>query len=79
MPSVRPFDLDRKNCLFSESVKGVSSSANLHLLIETAKANGLELYAYLRYLFTELPTAETVDAIEALLPGNIDQDQIKIG
>jgi len=32
-----------------------------------------------RTLFTELPKAETVDAIEALLPGNLDKDQIRIG
>ncbi|MCP4996230.1 MAG: transposase domain-containing protein, partial [Gammaproteobacteria bacterium] len=55
---------------------GVKASANLYSLIETTKVNGLEPYAYLRYLFTELPKAETVEAIEALLPGNIDQDQI---
>ena len=35
------------------------------------QANGLEPYAYLRHLFTELPKAETVEAIEALLPGNL--------
>ena len=65
--------------LFSDSVKGVNASANLYSLIETAKANGLEPYAYLRYLFTELPKAETLEAIEALLPGNLNKDQIKIG
>jgi len=65
--------------LFSASVKGVKASANLYSLIETAKANGLEPYAYLRYLFTELPQAETVEVIEALLPGNIDKDQINRG
>jgi transposase len=65
--------------LVSDSVKGVNASANLYSLIETAKANGLKLYAYLRYPFTELPKAETVDAIEALLPGKLDVDQIKIG
>ncbi|MBL1259818.1 MAG: transposase domain-containing protein, partial [Thiotrichaceae bacterium] len=59
------------------SVKGVKASANLYSLIESAKANGLEPYAYLRYLFTELPKAETVAAIEALLPGVIHQDQLK--
>ena len=48
-------------------------------LIETAKANSLEPYAYLRCLFTELPKAETVEAIEALLPGNLSKDQIRIG
>ncbi|MCF6226059.1 MAG: transposase domain-containing protein, partial [Xanthomonadales bacterium] len=58
---------------------GVKSSANLYSLIETAKANGLEPYAYLRYVFTELPKAETVEAIVALLPGNINMDQIRGG
>ena len=64
--------------LFSASVKGVKASANLYSLIETAKANSLEPYAYLRYLFTELPKAETVEAIEALLPGNLTEDQLNI-
>ena len=77
--AIRPFVIGRKNWLFSDSVKGVKASANLYSLIETAKANGLEPYAYLRYLFTELPKAGTVEAIEALLPGNLNKDQIKIG
>jgi len=42
-----------------------------------AHCTGLEPYAYLRHVFTELPKAETVEAIEALLPGNMDQ--IKTG
>jgi transposase len=75
--AIRPFVVGRKNWLFSASVKGVKASANLYSLIETAKANGLEPYAYLRYLFTALPKAETVDVIEALLPGNVDPDQIR--
>ena len=77
--AIRPFVVGRKNWLFSASVKGVKASANLYSLIETVKANGLEPYAYLRYLFTALPQAETVEAIETLLPGNIDKDQIKRG
>jgi len=74
--AIRPFVLGRKNWLFSASVNGVAASANLYSLIETAKANRLEPYAYLRHLFTELPKAETVEAIEGLLPGNLDVDQI---
>jgi transposase len=77
--AIRPFVVGRKNWLFSDSIKGVKASANLYSLIETAKANGLEPYAYLRYLFTELPKAGTVEAIEALLPDNLNKDQIKIG
>jgi hypothetical protein len=40
--------------------------------------NKLEPYVYLRYLFANLPQAETVEAIEELLPGNIDKDQIRL-
>jgi transposase len=76
--AIRPFVLGRKNWLFSDSVRGVKASANLYSLIETAKANDLEQYAYLRYLFAELPKADTVEAIEALLPCNLDKDQIEI-
>jgi transposase len=77
--AIRPFVIGRKNWLFSTSVKGVKASANLYSLIECAKINGLEPYAYLRRVFTELPKAGTVEAIEALLPGDLKQDQIKAG
>ena len=77
--AIRPFVVGRKNWLFSTSVKGVNASANLYSLIETAKANGLEPYAYLRHLFTALPKAETVESIEALLPGNFSEDQVRLG
>jgi transposase len=75
--AIRPFVIGRKNWLFSQSVKGVKASANLYSLVETAKANGLEPYAYLRTLFTELPKVTTVEEIEALLPGNINLKQVK--
>jgi hypothetical protein len=32
-----------------------------------------------RHLFTELPKAQTVEAIEALLPGKLSMDQIRLG
>ncbi|MBF0400578.1 MAG: IS66 family transposase, partial [Magnetococcales bacterium] len=77
--AIRPFVMGRKGWLFSSSVRGVKSSANLYSLIETAKANGLEPFAYLRYLFMELPTAQTVDDYEKLLPWNIDQAVLSMG
>jgi transposase len=77
--AIRPFVVGRKNWLFSASVKGVKASANLYSLIETAKANELEPYAYLRYVFTELPQADTVEAIEALLPGDLKKGQNRAG
>ena len=68
--SIRPFVIGRKNWLFSASQKGARSSANLYSIIETAKANGLEPYAYLKLLFTHLPSAETMEDIDVLLPWN---------
>ena len=66
--ALRPFVTGRKNWLFSDTVKGAQASANLYSLIETAKANQLEPYAYLRRVFTLLPQATTLADIEALLP-----------
>lgn len=66
--AIRPFVIGRKNWLFCDTVAGAQASANLYSLIETSKANGLEPHAYLTRLFTELPSAQTVDDIEALLP-----------
>ena len=70
--SIRPFVIGRKNWLFSASVNGAKSSANIYSLIETAKANKLEPYQYLRHIFSELTKATTEDQIEALLPWNVD-------
>jgi len=66
--AIRPFVIGRKNSLFSDTVSSAKASANLYSLIETAKANGLEPYAYLKQVFTELPKATCVEDIEALLP-----------
>jgi transposase len=66
--AIRPFVIGRKNWLFSASQRGADASANLYSLIETAKANGLEPNAYLTHIFTELPNANTLEDLEALLP-----------
>ena len=60
----------------SGTVAGAEASANLYSLIETAKANGIEPYAYLRTVFTELPQATSVEEIEALLPVPNDTDDL---
>ena len=66
--AIRPFALGRRNWLFADTIKGANASAAIYSLIETAKANGLEPFAYLRNLFDKLPLAKTVEDIEALLP-----------
>jgi len=74
--AIRPFVIGRKNYLFCDSVAGANASANLYSLIETAKANGTEPYAYLKTVFTELPQATTVEEIEALLPVPADGETL---
>lgn len=66
--AVRPFVLGRKNWLFSTSQAGAKSSALIYSVIQTAKANDLEPYTYLRQVLTELPKANSAEDIEALLP-----------
>jgi len=73
---IRPFAVGRKNWLFSTSQSGAKSSANLYSIIETAKANGLNEYEYLRWLFTKLPSANSVEDFESLLPWNIEQEKL---
>lgn len=69
--SIRPFVIGRKNWLFANSQAGARASANLYSIIETAKANRLEPYTYLKQLFTLLPQAESLEAIDALLPWSV--------
>jgi transposase len=69
--AIRPFVVGRRNWLFADTVAGAHASANLYSLIETCKANGIDPYAYLVKLFRALPTAQSVDDFEALLPWHL--------
>jgi transposase len=74
--AIRPFVVGRKNWLFAGHPRGADASATIYSLIETAKANDLEPYRYLRYLFERLPMAETEADYKALLPQYVDRDFI---
>lgn len=58
--------------MFSDTPSGTTASARLYSLVETAKANGLEPWAYLEKLFEELPRVPTRADTEALLPWLVD-------
>ena len=58
----------RRVWLFANNPLGARASANLFTLVSSARANGLEPYAYLNYVFENLPAADTVEALERLLP-----------
>ena len=69
--AIRPFVMGRKAWLFSDTPAGAHASAVIYSLVQTAKANGLEPYAWLRRVLRDLPAATTVEAVEALLPWNV--------
>ena len=68
--AIRPFVIGRKNWFFSDTPKGAAASAQLYSLVETAKANGQEPYAWLRHALERLPLASSVEDYEVLLPWN---------
>ncbi len=70
--AIRPFVVGRKGWLFADTPRGATASARLYSLVETAKANGVEPWAYLERLFTLLPLATDRAAYEALLPWRIE-------
>ena len=74
--AIRPFVIGRRNWMFADTPKGAVASARLYSLVETAKANGLEPWAYLAKIFEGLPAATTPENIEALLPWRIELPDI---
>ena len=73
--AIRPFVMGRRAWLFSDTTAGAHSSAVIYSLVQTAKANGHEPYAWLRHVIRELPRASTVDQVDALMPWNLDPMQ----
>ncbi|AQS59706.1 IS66 family transposase [Desulforamulus ferrireducens] len=65
--AVRPFALGRKNWLFCNAVKGAISSSVVYSIIETAKANGLLPFEYMKFLLETVPST-SVGELDALLP-----------
>ncbi len=65
---IKPFAVGRKNWLFCGNTKGAVAAANLYSLIESAKLYGLKVFDYLKFVFTELPNADTPRKLEQLLP-----------
>jgi transposase len=67
----KPFVIDRKNFLFANTPRGAKASAVMFSLIETAKGNGLNPFAYLTYIFKNAPNWDVrnnIDALGQLLP-----------
>ena len=72
--SVKPFVIGRKNFLFANTPRGANASAMIFSLLETAKENGLNPYAYLTYVFKNAPNwniHQDSEALQKLLPSHV--------
>ena len=69
--SCKAFVTGRKNWLFSDTQDGAYASALVYSIVETAKANGIDVYNYLKFLLLNTPTSQTTDEdLEKLCPWN---------
>lgn len=56
--AIRPFVIGRKGWLFADTTKGAKASAAVYSIVETAKANQLNVYMYLVHIFSKMPGAD---------------------
>ena len=68
--AIRPFTTGRANWHIIDTIHGAEASAVICSLVETAKANNLKIYEYLKHLLTEIPKHiddTSMDFLEDLL------------
>ena len=75
--AIRPFAVGRKAWLFADTPQGARASAACYSLVETAKANNLDPYAYLHHVLANIAQADTVEKLEALLPWHVETGRLK--
>ena len=68
--ALRNFTVGRKNWVTINTVRGAQASAVIYSITETARANNLNVYYYIRYLLTELIKRKDKD-------GNIDETMLE--
>lgn len=69
--NIKPFATARRAWLFADTPKGAFANGVLYTLVESARANELDVYEYLKYLLTEMPNnhhLEDPSVIDSLLP-----------
>ena len=69
--NIKPFATARRAWLFADTPKGAMTNAVLYTLVQSAKANELDVYEYLKYLLEEMPNnrhLEHPEIIDRYLP-----------
>ena len=76
--ALRTFTIGRKNWMTLNTVCGAQASAMIYSITETARANGLNVYYYVKHLLTELLEIIRIDGsvdekeLESLMPWSKD-------
>lgn len=52
--AIRDFAISKKNSLFFNTIRGAEAAAVMYSILETSKANGVNVYIYLMYLLEEI-------------------------
>lgn len=76
--AIKNFVIGRKNWLFADTPSGATSSAIIYSIVETAKANNLNVYQYFAYILKELPNIEEKNVYHLLPWSNTLPDDVKI-
>ena len=69
--NIKPFATARRAWLFADTPRGAFANGVLYTLVESARANELDVYEYLKHLLTEMPNnhhLEDPSVIDSLLP-----------
>lgn len=64
--NIKPFATARRAWLFADTPKGAKVSSILYTLVESARANKLNVFEYLKYLLTEIPNSRYLEHPEIL-------------
>ena len=64
--NIKPFATARRAWLFADSIKGAIATGVLYTIVESAKANELDAYEYIKYLLEEMPNNNHLQNPEVL-------------
>ena len=64
--NIKPFATARRAWLFADTPRGAFANGVIYTLVESTRANDLDVYEYLRHLLTEMPNnRRTYDSYHA--------------
>jgi transposase len=69
--AIRPFVIGKNNWIACDSIAGAETAAIMYTIVETAKANNVNVYYYLRYLLEQVPKhleGKSLDFLDDMLP-----------